>query len=407
MCVCVSTTVCKIRQRIVSSDNCVSQGLSDPAKQILHHFVAFCLLSNPLSTGESITRQARDLGMSTSASTVNRIARKMSFESHFTQRTEKLTERHRTYRVEFAANIPTWIGYYLPWVFTDESMIVMNPFRQKIRIIRGVSCAEKFVEWSGYPVKLMVWAAVGKDFKSDLIRIDGHLTADSYQKLLTDSQIFEKLSERFGHRAFVFQQDGARPHTAASTLRFLSERTMLLPDSLHWPAMSPDLSVIENLWAILKRRIDYRKVNNVATLYDEAQRVWAEIPIEVVNNAINDFEPRLRACQALGGDCLNAHKAVLEAFRVSSAAGFEKMQTQDSECDQILRFKSESQTFFNEEMKRFTSKEQLPEDARSRTECIAENSAICERSCEICNILPDRIKRKMKLPLNIGKKESF
>ena len=161
-------------------------------------------------------------------------------------------------------------------------MIVMNPFRQKIRIIRGVSCDEKFVEWSGYPVKLMVWAAVGKDFKSDLLRIDGHLTADSYQKLLTDSQIFEKLSERFGRRAFVFQQDGARPHTAASTLRFLSERTMLLPDSLHWPAMSPDLSVIENLWAILKRRIDYRKVNNAATLYDEARRVWAEIPIEVV-----------------------------------------------------------------------------------------------------------------------------
>ena len=111
------TTVCKIRQRIMSSDDSVPQGLSDQnlTRQILHHFVAFCLLSNPLSTGESITRQARDLGMSTSASTVNRIARKMSFECHFTQRAEKLTERHRRYRVEFAATIPIWIGYYLNW----------------------------------------------------------------------------------------------------------------------------------------------------------------------------------------------------------------------------------------------------------------------------------------------------
>ena len=53
-----------------------------------------------------------------------------------------------------------------------------------MRIIRGVDSESKFIDVKGYPAKLMVWAAISRDFKSSLIRIRGGLTAIEYQNLL-------------------------------------------------------------------------------------------------------------------------------------------------------------------------------------------------------------------------------
>ena len=93
--------------------------------------------------------------------------------------------------------------------------------------------------------------AIGHNFKSPLVRITGTMKANDYENLLTDNQIFEKLNGRYEKMGYAFQQDGARTHTANTTKQFLSERVMTLPDKCHWPASSPALNVIENIWAIL------------------------------------------------------------------------------------------------------------------------------------------------------------
>ena len=51
----------------------------------------------------------------------------------------------------------------------------------------------------------------------------------------------------------VFQQDGARCHTAVSTMRWFQSREV---ECLReWPANSPDLSPVEQIWGIMKRFI--------------------------------------------------------------------------------------------------------------------------------------------------------
>ena len=50
----------------------------------------------------------------------------------------------------------------------------------------------------------------------------------------------------------LFQQDNARPHSARVTTACLRRHRVRMLD---WPACSPDLSPIENVWRILKRRI--------------------------------------------------------------------------------------------------------------------------------------------------------
>ena len=48
----------------------------------------------------------------------------------------------------------------------------------------------------------------------------------------------------------IFQQDSARCHTARTTKRWFEEKNTRLLD--WWPAISPDLSPIEQIWAIAK-----------------------------------------------------------------------------------------------------------------------------------------------------------
>lgn len=52
---------------------------------------------------------------------------------------------------------------------------------------------------------------------------------------------------------FIFQQDGARPHTAAITRKTLSDEGVSV---LKWPPYSPDLNIIENIWGLVQARMD-------------------------------------------------------------------------------------------------------------------------------------------------------
>ncbi|KAH0795389.1 Transposable element Tcb1 transposase [Histomonas meleagridis] len=190
-----------------------------------------------------------------SESTVGRISAAIGFKAKYQQLKEKLTENKKEYRVRFAKEIPKTLPYLLPWCFSDECIIALEPYKRKVGVFTGIQCDEQYYEKEGYPIKIMVWGCISKDFKSNLIKIEGNLNAKSYQKMLAVNQIFEKSNDRFGPKGFVFQQNGARPHTAKSTKLFLEGRVTMLPDNLHWPSSSPDLNVIEICWSIIKSKI--------------------------------------------------------------------------------------------------------------------------------------------------------
>ncbi len=57
----------------------------------------------------------------------------------------------------------------------------------------------------------------------------------------------------------VFQQDNAKPHTAAITTEWLRSRRVRV---LNWAAFSPDLLPIENLCRIIKWKIRQRRPQN-------------------------------------------------------------------------------------------------------------------------------------------------
>ncbi len=67
----------------------------------------------------------------------------------------------------------------------------------------------------------------------------------------------------FQGRPCIFQQDNAKPHSAHITKSWLRRKRVRVLD---WPACSPDLSPIENVWRILKHKMRQRRPRTVAHL---------------------------------------------------------------------------------------------------------------------------------------------
>ncbi len=68
----------------------------------------------------------------------------------------------------------------------------------------------------------------------------------------------------YGDADFIFQQDLAPAHTAKGTKSWFNDHGVTVLD---WPANSPDLNPIENLWGIVKRKMRDTRPNNA----DEAE----------------------------------------------------------------------------------------------------------------------------------------
>ena len=90
----------------------------------------------------------------------------------------------------------------------------------------------------------MIWGVIKYGTKIQFVRVSGHENAVYYFQILRVG-----LFPFFNSSADFFQQDNAPIHNARITLEFLEENNIVL---LKWPASSPDMSPIENMWNIVK-----------------------------------------------------------------------------------------------------------------------------------------------------------
>jgi len=102
----------------------------------------------------------------------------------------------------------------------------------------------------------------------------------------------------------TFQQDNAPCHTA-NVAKIPMDAAGI--KTTNWPAVSPDLNPIENLWGIMKLKLTKLPVKprNRDELWNEIVIAWNSITIEQVRNCIDSMPRRMIKVILNGGDCID------------------------------------------------------------------------------------------------------
>ncbi len=103
----------------------------------------------------------------------------------------------------------------------------------------------------------------------------------------------------FQGRPCIFQHDNARPHTASITTSWLRRRRIRV---LKWPASSPDLSPIENIWRIITRKMRQRRPKTVEQLEACIRQELDNIPIPKLEQLVSSVPRRLQTVIKRRGD---------------------------------------------------------------------------------------------------------
>ncbi len=113
-----------------------------------------------------------------------------------------------------------------------------------------------------FPQSVMIWGAMSSAGVGPLCFLKTSVIAPVYQEIL-EHFMLPSVDQLFKDADFIFQQDLAPAHTAKSTKSWLNDHGVGVLD---WPANSPDLKPIENLWGIVKRKMRNKRPKNADEL---------------------------------------------------------------------------------------------------------------------------------------------
>ena len=172
-----------------------------------------------------------------------------------------------------------------------------------------------------FPFSIMVWGGIVGSTKTTLIKCPKIFNAASYVQMLQDNGIVDFVQDG---ETSIIQQDCARCHTALSTRQWFASKNITLLEG--WPANSPDLSPIEQIWGIAKRyiiqRFGMRNPIPNEQLENAVFEAYERIEPQTIAVLTKSVKYRIQLCLERGGsfvgdaldECCRRAKAELEPF---------------------------------------------------------------------------------------------
>ncbi|KAG0858946.1 hypothetical protein G6F16_013378 [Rhizopus arrhizus] len=126
---------------------------------------------------------------------------------------------------------------------------------------------------------IMLWSAITYAGVGWMCKINGNMDKTLARKTSGD-----------------FPNDNDPKHTSKLVKKYLEQQSYNI---LEWPAQSPDLNPIENMWSLLKRRLnDYETApKGMNELYERVTKVWYDLmKPEECQKVIETMPKRIKQC---------------------------------------------------------------------------------------------------------------
>lgn len=242
------------------------------------------------------------LGKQISKATMYRYVIRLRFRFYKAKKKPFVSSINKRRRLAWARAHKSWTA--AKWnkvLWSDESyfrVVLGSTGPRVLRTREEANNPECFRRCVQKPGSICVWGCFASKGVGPLHVVNGTVTGEAYVNIL-QQHLPTARRTLFHNKGYVFQQDNARPHTARVTSAWIRrQRLRVLP----WPASSPDLNPIENLWRYLKRRVNRRRPRTQNDLRMYVLEEWARIPSEELQKHIQSMPRRIAEVIKRRGD---------------------------------------------------------------------------------------------------------
>jgi hypothetical protein len=230
-------------------------------------------------------------GIDISERTVNRARHDLHFEYLSPISTIQLTSAAKEKRIQFCRHHIENASHFRTTVFSDESKFILGPNLTKMWRRPGEDGEDVRAPQTAHPQSLMIWGGVGWNFKTEIVFLEETIDSHVYvNQIIAFSNLQDDATRAFGNE-WQLMHDNAPPHTAHYTIMELNRRGIKILD--RWPPYSPDLNIIEIVWAVMKRRVSNRNPRTLNELQSIIQEVWDNLSYSTINSLIDSMQCRL------------------------------------------------------------------------------------------------------------------
>lgn len=131
--------------------------------------------------------------------------------------------------------------------------------------------------------------------QGDLVEIQNHFTSKDYIEVL-EKVFLPSVRKVFPKPIKIkFVQDNSSIHKAKIVKEWFSRQEYV--EVIDWPAKSPDLNPIENIWGLMVRNWEPEEIRTRENLSKKTKLIWEELKKEnnmnISQNLVNSMKSRL------------------------------------------------------------------------------------------------------------------